>query len=116
MSSAWRISSRHGQGCDIVRLAKRRLITGDAREVYKENIMVDGNTATNSVSYVGGMLECSSNQKKRSSWYPFLSWLRLRHLFPEVLPISGWAESYVNGNQYHGLLLPRLFMGILWLC
>lgn len=40
------IGSRHGQGCDILRSAETRVITGDAHQAWQSNIMDTGKFAT----------------------------------------------------------------------
>ena len=53
-------------------LAKRRVVTGDAGQTYKENIMVCKNTATNSIFANGGILgdDCF-NQKRQAAYIHF---------------------------------------------
>ncbi len=40
------MGSCHGQGCEIVPLAKNHFVTGDAREATQSNIMVDGKSSS----------------------------------------------------------------------
>lgn len=47
--------------------AKRRFVTGVSSEAWKDNIMVNGNTSTRTVSLVRGVLAISNKPKRIAS-------------------------------------------------